>query len=198
MILVMKNVVGLIGLLVCFWACSRSDDDPNVNPDGPDGPKNATALLNDSTWYGRGKAFKVTPVVGEACSTNRFNFYVSNELPYPKGARKSAINSCIGNCNTTQYLSFEKIPLAVGTYTLTDLNACSHLPVTAANYGLIIGGDAVFASFRAEGPTSGWIQVTKADTVTNVVEGLFELTLTGPSAKTMRFRNGHFSTRVTK
>lgn len=192
----MKNVMGIIGLLVCFLACSRSDNGLAIDPDGPDGPKNATALLNDSIWYGRGNTAKVTPVAGEACSTNRFNLYVSNELPYPKGARQFAIRNCIGACNTTQYLSFEKIPLAVGKYNLTDLNACSRLPITAVNYGLIVGGDAVFASFRAEGPDSGWIQVTKIDDGESIVEGSFDLTLTGPSGKTMRFRNGHFSTRI--
>ncbi|MBD2703735.1 hypothetical protein IC229_24025 [Spirosoma sp. BT702] len=194
----MKNLLGFISLLFCFLACSRSDKDLLLTPDGPDGSKNVTALLNDSTWYGRGNASKVIAVAGDACRLNRFNLYVSNELPYPKGARESAPYDCIGPCNTTQHLSFEKVPLAVGKYNMTDLTACSPYPLTGASYGLLIGGDAIFASYTAKGTDSGWIEVTRADTVANVVEGNFELALTSQSAKSVRFRNGRFAVRLQK
>ncbi|WP_461084504.1 hypothetical protein [Spirosoma flavus] len=194
----MKIQLLYLGLLICFLACSRSDKDLLLTPDGPEGTKNVTALLNDSTWYGRGIASRVFPVAGEACRLNRFTLYVSNELPYPKGAREAALYDCVGPCNTTQHLTIEKVPLALGKYTMTDLTTCSPYPLTGASYGLIIGGDAIFASYTAKGPDSGWIEVTRADTVANVVEGNFELMLTSQSAKTVRFRNGRFIARLQK
>ncbi|MVM28897.1 hypothetical protein GO755_02550 [Spirosoma sp. HMF4905] len=188
----MKNGIQFLCLLVFIWACSRSDNDSTISPDGVNGPKNATALLNDSSWYASGSASRAFLVAGDQCTTNRFNIYLSNELPYPKGARKAAPYNCIGPCNTTQYLSFEKVPLTIGKYDVNWLTSCTPSPITGANYGLIVGGDAVFASYRAQGSNSGWIEVTRADTAANVIEGKFEVTLTSQDAKTVKFRNGSF------
>ncbi|WP_460953411.1 hypothetical protein [Spirosoma litoris] len=192
----MKNGIQFLCLLACIWACSKSNNDSPISPES--GPKNTTALLNNEDWYGTGSALKITATSADTCLTNRFSVYISNELPYPKGARKAAPYNCIGPCNTTQYLAFEKVPLAIGKYDVTRLTSCTPAPVTGASYGLIIGGDAVFSSYRAQGANSGWIEVTRADTIANVVEGKFELTLTSQDAKTVQFRNGNFALPLKK
>ncbi|QDK80988.1 hypothetical protein EXU85_21170 [Spirosoma sp. KCTC 42546] len=194
----MKNGIQFLCLLVGIWACSKSNNDSAISPDGVDGPKNAIALLNDEDWYGRGTASKVVAISGDTCRINRFNVYISNELPYPKGARKAAPYNCIGPCDQTQYLSFEKVPLAIGKYDAVRLTSCTPAPITGVSYGLIIGGDVVFTAYRAQGANSGWIEVTRADTVANVIEGKFELTLTSQEAKTVQFRNGSFTLPLQK
>ncbi|GAB4032093.1 hypothetical protein [Spirosoma gilvum] len=194
----MKNGIHLLILFGCFWACSKSNNDATIPP--LDDTKNVTASLNDSVWYGHGTASRVSPLIVGDCGKNRFNLYVSNELPYPKGLRQAAPYDCVGPCDRTQYLSFEKVPLAVGKYDLASLNTCASNPLTSVNYGLIVGGDAVFSSYIAKEPASGWIEVTKADTVANILEGKFELTLISYANNntTARFRNGLFALSLTK
>ncbi|OJW75963.1 MAG: hypothetical protein BGO59_03785 [Spirosoma sp. 48-14] len=195
----MKTSFYLLVLFGCFWACSRSTDDATIPP--LDDTKNVTASLNDSVWYGHGVASRVSPLVNGDCGKNRFNLSISNALPYPKGLRQAAPSICAGPCDRTQYLSFEKVPLAVGKYDIASLNTCASTPLTGVNYGLIVGGDAVFSSYIAKEPASGWIEITKADTVANVLEGKFEVTLVSRSdnsTATARFRNGLFSLGLTK
>lgn len=195
----MKNGLYLLVLFGCLWACSKSNNDTNIPP--LDDTKNVTASLNDSVWYGHGIASKVSPLVDGDCGRNRFNLSISNDLPYPKGLRQAAPSICAGPCDRTQYLSFEKVPLAVGKYDIASLNACASTQLTGVNYGLIVGGDAIFSSYIAKEPASGWIEVTKADTVANVLEGKFEVTLVSrstTSTATARFRNGLFALSLTK
>lgn len=195
----MKYGLSLLVLLGCLWACSKSNKDTNIPP--LDDTKNVTASLNDSVWYGHGIASRVSSLLDGDCGKNRFNLSISNNLPYPKGLRQAAPYDCVGPCDRTQYLSFEKVPLAIGKYDIASLNTCAATPLTGVNYGLIVGGDAIFSSYIAKEPASGWIEVTKADTVANVLEGKFEITLVSRSdnsTATARFRNGLFSLGLTK
>ncbi|GAB3954344.1 hypothetical protein GCM10028805_39630 [Spirosoma harenae] len=200
----MKSCVYVLVAVACLIACSRSSNDQVIDPDGPDGLKNVTALLNDSTWYAQGNASKEVAISGDSCSQNRVNLYFRNELPYPKGARKASPTDCVGPCNTTQYLSFRKVPLAVGTYDAANLTTCSPSPIYGVSYGLLVGGDAIFATYSTPSSNSGRIEITRVDPVARTIEGKFDLTLalvfgqSGQSPTTLRFRNGHFIVRLSQ
>ncbi|QDK78933.1 hypothetical protein EXU85_10075 [Spirosoma sp. KCTC 42546] len=178
-------------LVVGYLSCSQSSTTPEPEVT-IDGPYRVTATLNDSTWYGAADASKTIGLTGEtSCTKNRIDVKFSTDLPFSNTTPKQAATGCVGNCVPTQILVFHNIPLAVGKYLVSDLNACAGA-AGGVSYFLLLGGDSIIKTYTSQATSIGWIQITGYSASQQAVQGTFEIELTDTTAPTVRFKNGSF------
>ncbi|AKD53869.1 hypothetical protein [Spirosoma radiotolerans] len=189
----MKTLKWLLIAVVGLVGCSKPTPDPQVAED-------TKATLNGQAWSGFSTAWK-TP--SDSCSMNTINLSIQNTLPYPR-ARLLAPANCAGYCGD-QLLSFTRIPLAVGVYTLSAHQPCSANPTqVGVSFMTLIGGDVLRDQYQPQLTKAGTITITKYDSQGGEIEGSFEVTLvrddrwqpTSDAAETVQFQNGSFRTKL--
>lgn len=191
---IMKTLSWLPCLLFGFFACSRFVNGPN--PPRFDNRYSVNALLNGAAWFGKAYATKNLYRPSIPCTANRFIVTFETDIPHDRGAydTKAAITGCMQECLPTQLLSFSSIPLAVGRYDLASLKSCMERSSVGAGYNLLDGGDVTAIEFYG---TDGWVQVTKYDSLSKDIEGLFEVTLMSKQGELANFRQGAFKAKLT-
>jgi hypothetical protein len=185
----MKTIKWLLIIVVELLGCSKSALDPILNGD-------ANALLNEQAWGGFSTTWK-NP--SDSCEVNTVNLSIQNKLPYPK-ARLLAPTDCSGYCGD-QSLTFTRIPLAVGVYTLSTPQPCRvGTNQVGVGFATLIGGDVIRDYYRLDLTKPATIKITKYDRRTGEIEGTFDVSLvrdtrgqtTFDAAATINFRNGFF------
>jgi hypothetical protein len=178
-------------LVVGCLACSKSATAPDLVLSN-DGPGRVKATLNDSVWYGSAYASASVSLAGETtCTSNRIDIGFATDLPLNSNTSGQAVTGCLEDCVPTQKLVFRNVPLAIGTYPITGLNACAGQH-GAAFYYILLGGDSIIKTYSSQGSGIGWIQITGYNTDQKVVEGTFDVELSDENARTARFKNGRF------
>lgn len=158
---------------------------------------NATALLDYKPWFGRATATKVREAPDKPCTANRFSLNIVTDLPYDKSTNMAnQVTGCTGRCVATQLLSIDNIPLAVGWYETENLDTCCATSSSGTQYNQLLGGDAIVNTYLPK--YSNRVRITAFDSVTNIVEGTFELTLFMPENKHVYFKDGKFKATVGK
>lgn len=162
----MEAVKGILILFLGLLSCSRSTPDPDFDGD-------AKATLNEQTWGGFSATWK-NPT--DSCGVNAINLSIQNKLPYPK-ARLQASTNCVGYCGD-QSLTFIRIPLAVGVYTLSTPQPCR---VGANQVGVsfvtLIGGDVVRDQYQLDVTKPATIKISRYDPQVGEIEGTFDVRL---------------------
>ena len=189
-------------LLLSCTACAKPVNPSNRYP--------ATALLNDSTWFGNAQAVKLRPVKDDPCATqDRFFLLIRTDLPYeriPDKERFTPTTGCLGECRASQQPSFYNIPLKRGKYKIADLNKCVTFTNGTDPYTLTGYAGGVYVSYAPTGKATNRIKITRYSRESNLIEGRFKLTLTknsktetslvnaGPDRA--HFRKGKFTTHL--
>lgn len=178
--------VGLLG-------CSKSTPDPAFSGD-------TKATLNGQAWGGFSTAWK-NP--GDSCGINTVNLSIQNKLPYPR-ARLQAPALCAGYCGD-QSLTFSRLPLAVGIYTISTHQPCpAATNRVGASFTTLIGGDVIRNQYQPDSTKNGTIRITRYDPQSGEIEGTFDVSFvrdnryqtTSDAAELVIFRNGSFNTKV--
>ena len=202
-------------LALSFMGCSRPIHVP-VSPISSmlSSQYNATAMLNDATWFGSAFAQREYVVNGKPCTMDRFSLGISTDLPHPNSGPEPAggVTGCIGRCIPTQILGFQKIPLKIGRYKLSELQNCIESNVlTAGEYLLLVGGDGIINTYYPLGVTiwqgqklvtipgsdDSWVAVTRYDKDIDQVEGSFEVRLKSLQNEEVHFTKGSFKIKLT-
>ena len=189
----MKTVKWLLIIFTGLLSCSESTPDPAFSGD-------TKALLNEQAWGGFSITWK-NP--SDSCGINTISLSIQNKLAYPK-ARLQAPAFCAGYCGD-QSLTFIRIPLAVGVYTLSIPQPC---PVSnnqvAVSFTTLIGGDVVRDKYQLDLSKPATIKITKYDPQAGEIKGNFDVSLsrdnsrqtTSDAAETLNFRNGFFTAKL--
>ncbi|GAB4036210.1 hypothetical protein GCM10028809_47660 [Spirosoma gilvum] len=103
--------------------------------------------------------------------------FLKTDLPYPGTAKKRSkkVTGCQGDCSSTQILTFTDIPLKQGYYDLSKPDLCSFEKVGAQGKYLVLGTSE--ATTQAYQKATGWIEITRYDPSTGLLEGKFDLSL---------------------
>lgn len=192
----------LVLLAVICTACAK--------PVNPSSRYPATALLNDSTWFGNAQAVKLRPVKNDPCSDrDRFFLLLRTDLPYvrmPDREKFAPTTGCLGDCRAAQQVSFYNVPLKKGKYKIAVLNLCTTFTNNTDPYALTGYAGGVYVSYAPTGKTTNWVKITRYNQESNLIEGRFKLTLTknsktetslvnaGPDLA--HFRKGKFNTQL--
>ncbi|MVM31129.1 hypothetical protein GO755_13895 [Spirosoma sp. HMF4905] len=189
----MKRFKWPLILLIGLLGCSKSTPDPALSGD-------TNAMLNDQAWGGFSTTWR-NP--SDSCGINTINLSIENKLPYPK-ARLQAPALCAGYCGD-QALTFLRIPLAVGVYTLSTPQPCqASTNKVGVSFMTLIGGDVIRDQYQLDLTKTGTIKITKYDPQRGEIEGTFEVSLirdksrqtTSDAAETVNFRNGLFRAKL--
>lgn len=188
----MKTLKWVLLSLVGLMSCSKSTPDAVSTED-------ARASLNGQAWNGVSTAWKNS---ADSCGMNTVNLSIQNKLPYPK-ARLQASANCADYCGD-QSLTFTRVPLAVGVYTVSTHQPCSASanPV-GVSFTTLIGGDVVRDQYQPDLTKTGIIKITKYNPQSGELEGTFDVyfargnnrQITSDAAKTVHFQNGSFKTK---
>ena len=157
---------------------------------------NATALLNDSTWFGKAQTHNLTFKYDRPCTDKHFSIGIVTDIPHSRGYydRAAPITGCMNRCLPTQILHIAGIPLKVGKYNLSKLQRCYGASFPAG-YILLDGGDVSVVDFYGQ---EGWVEVTTYKPASKQLEGKFEVTLKSKQGEVVRFTNGTFKTKLVK
>lgn len=158
-----------------------------------DSQYSATALLNDSTWFGKAIVFK--HIQDRPCTDKHFGLGISTDIPYSRGYhnRRASVTGCMNKCVPTQYLSFTGVPLKVGRHNLASLEKCIGVSSTSIAYELLYDGDVTAMAFNCQ---RGWIEVTKYKPTSKEIEGKFEASLISNEGHVARFSRGTFRAKL--
>jgi len=168
--------------------------DPPVAPTFIIDPPNATALLNDSTWFGKARALHHNFKYDRPCTDKHFSLGIMTDIPHSKEHynRAAPVTGCMGQCLASQVFSISGVPLKVGKYDLSRLQRC-HGASLPAIYILLVGGDVSVGDFYGQ---QGWIEVTKYEPGSKQVEGKFEATLKSSQGAIVCFTKGRFKSEL--
>jgi hypothetical protein len=189
----MKTIKWLLIIFIGLLGCSKSTPDPAFGGD-------TNASLNAQAWGGFSTTWK-NP--GDSCGINAINLSIENKLPYPK-ARLQAPALCAGYCGD-QSLTFIRIPLAVGVYTLSTPQPCrASTNQVGVSFTTLIGGDIIRDKYQLDLTKPATIKITKYDPQAGKIEGTFDVSLvrdnsrqaTSDAAETINFRNGLFRAKL--
>ncbi len=160
--------------------------------------RSASALLNDSTWYGAARAFK-EDTNRLACPFRRFTLGIITDILWQslrlQNDSTPPVTGCLDTCTATQLLELQHIPLAVGYYRLIVLDTCGRYSSDKSEYDQL-DGDVIVNAFHLVRNDNSWIEITKYDAKTNVIEGAFDLTFINKANKLVHFSNSFFRTTV--
>ncbi len=149
-----------------------------------DSKYNVVAVKNDSTWFASGKALRLVPPGRKPESVKSFNVQIITDIEYPghgaKGIGKSPyVTGCIEglDCVPTQRLHFYNVPLRKGKYKISKLDKRRKIELERANFWLLAVGSGTVKQFDYQGSKPGWIRVTGFDPKTNLIDGMFSISL---------------------
>ena len=192
----MKTVNWLLVLFIGLLGCSKTAPDPAFSGD-------TKAWLNEQAWGGFSTSWK-NP--GDSCGINTINLSIENKLPCPK-ARLQATAYCAGYCGD-QELTFIRVPLAVGVYSVYSLSIPQPCQATTNQVGVsfttLIGGDVIRDQYQLDSTRPATIKVIRYDPQAGEIEGTFDVSLvrdkrrqaTSDAAETVNFRNGLFKAKL--
>ncbi|MBO0952450.1 hypothetical protein [Fibrella forsythiae] len=189
----MKGIILLFALASCL-ACSRPPTTFN-NPYG------VTALLNDSTWFGRAYAAEAAALNNNPCATGRFTVFLDSNVGYPGdqlrlSPQQMALQA--GEFVARQRLTFYNIPARKGSYRINELNQCGGIVASQGNFALLGNGSALMEPYFLQPTQTGRVRIMKIDSAARTVTGKFKVTLTAPGGRVARFRQGWFIARLPK
>lgn len=193
------HISGKAPLLLCtFFICFDNWCQPDTVTfiSGQHTTRKVTALLNDSVWYGRAHLTKEQIKVG-----GRSNWFAANfvtDLPHSKHIAQSQNlrhTGCLTPCVPSQILSFDRVPLAVGTFKLSASNTDRNRNIQV-RYDLLSGGDAITDTYLLQIGSDSWIRITKYDLKAGVVEGAFKLRMVNTNGRKAYFKDGNFRANI--
>ena len=173
---------------------------------------NVTSILNDTAWFGTGKALRIKKVEQRTEDDQKFNLIVSTDIDYPGmggGSNPNTNNGCVDpECTKTQGLMIYNIPLKKGRFNITKLDKRHPQKNEYARLSYIGNTGGVLNQYVYTGLKPGWIRITKFDKASGIVEGRFAisfsqdmnldlLTLRNSMPFKKRFTNGLFRIKLT-
>ncbi|CAG5074674.1 hypothetical protein DYBT9623_05361 [Dyadobacter sp. CECT 9623] len=140
---------------------------------------NVISVLNDSVWFGTGKALRIKEPGGEIESGQKFNLIVFTDIDYPGmggGPKPNTNNGCIDpECTRTQSLVIYNVPLKKGHFKVAKLNKRSQQKNEYASMSYIGNTGGLVNRYVYKGLKPGWIKVTKFDKDLGIVEGRLDI-----------------------
>jgi hypothetical protein len=173
---------------------------------------NVTSVLNDTAWFGTGKALKIKEVKQKIEDVREFNLIVNTDIDYPgmgSGPNPNTNNGCVDpECTKTQGLVIYNIPLKKGHFNIAKLNKRRPRKNEYARLSYIGNAGGLLNQYVYTGLKPGWIRVTKFNKASGIVEGRFAisfsqdmnldlLTLRNSMPVTKRFTDGLFRIKLT-
>jgi hypothetical protein len=173
---------------------------------------NVTGVLNDTVWFGTGKALRFKEVEPETKDVLEFNLIVSTDIDYPGmggGPNPNTNNGCVDpECTKTQGMMIYNIPLKKGRFAIAKLNKRSPRKNEYARLSYVGNAGGVLNQYLYTGSKPGWIRVTKFDKASGIVEGRFAISfsqdmnldllpLRSAMPITKRFTDGLFRVKLT-
>jgi hypothetical protein len=161
-------------------------------------PYAVTAILNDSTWFGSGAAYKpLLSVNNSSCNEEHVDIQISTDIPCYNIKVKKVVTGCVNACEPTQRLFFHNIPLVVGRYSFSTLSLCSGVDASRlVEYWWMVGDDMISRNYASRTNSQGWVDVTNYDPNQNTLEGTFEMDLIDYEKRIARFRKGVFKVKI--
>jgi hypothetical protein len=174
---------------------------------------NVTSVLNDSVWFGTGKALRIKEPGEKIESVVKFNLIVFTDIDYPSmgagGPNPNTNNGCIDlECTRTQSLVIYNVPLKKGRFNIAKLNKRSQRKNEKASLSYIGNAGGLYNHYVYKGLKPGWIKVTKFDRDLGVIEGRLNISfsqdtesellpLRNKMPSTARFTDGLFRIKIT-
>lgn len=189
----MKKLSLLLALTCCI-ACSRPPATFN-NPYG------ATAMLNDSSWYGRARAVEAEAFNKNPCATGRFTVLISTDLGYPGDVLRLSPEMVAmqkGEFVPRQRLTFYNVPSKTGTYRIGEINECGGFISWQGNFVLLLNGSGLMGAYFIQPSKANQVRVIKIDSLARTITGRFNLTLADSTGRMARFRQGWFVAKMPK
>ena len=144
------------------------------------GKHNATALLNDSSWFGTGTAIRVFSPKDQPNSIKQFNLMIITDIPfdgYKADYELPPATGCVGECIITQRLSLYNIPLKKGKYKVGKLDKRRKINIERTSYTLLINGSGLLKQYQFEGRNRNWVRITRYNKEESTIEGRFSFQL---------------------
>ncbi|MCF0063821.1 hypothetical protein MUK70_00575 [Dyadobacter chenwenxiniae] len=192
-------------IFVAFVSCTRQPSLPGNST------FNVTAVLNDSVWFGSGKALRIKEAGKNIENVRKFNLIVLTDIDYPGmggGPNPNTSNGCLDpECTRTQSLVVYNVPLKKGRFNIAKLNQHSTRKNEFASLSYIGNAGGLLNHYVYKGLKPGWIRVTKFDKKLGIVEGRFvisfsqdtesDLPLRNRMSAAARFTDGLFRIKIT-
>ena len=179
----------------------------------PNSKFSITSILNDSVWFGTGKALRIKEPGEKIESIRKFNLIVFTDIDYPGmvagGPNPNTNNGCIDpECTRTQSLVIYNVPLKKGRFNIAKLNQRSKRKNEEASLSYIGNAGGVHNHYVYKGLKPGWIKFTKFDRDLGIIEGRFNIIfsqdvdselflLRSEMPAIARFTNGLFRIKIT-
>jgi hypothetical protein len=202
----MKACCLVIIILAILTSCTKQPSLPMNSA------YNVTSVLNDTAWFGTGKAQRIKEIEQKIEDVREFNLIVSTDIDYPGmggGPNPNTNNGCIDSeCTKTQGLVIYNIPLKKGRFNIAKLNKRRPRKNEYARLSYIGNAGGVLNQYVYTGLKPGWIRITKFNKASGIVEGRFAisfsqdmnldlLTLRNSMPVTKRFTDGLFRIKLT-
>lgn len=173
---------------------------------------NVTSALNDSTWFGTGKALRIKEVEQKIENVRVFNLLISTDIDYRGmggGPNPNTNNGCVDpECTKTQSLVIFNIPMKKGRFNISKLDKRHPRKKEFARLSYIGNSGGLLNQYVYTGLNPGWIRITKFDKASRIVEGRFAISfsqdtqtdllpLRNQMPTTAQFANGLFRIKVT-
>jgi len=151
-------------------------------------------MVNDSSWYGTGKALRIKEPNQQLSDVRQFTLQVFTDIDYPgmgSGPNPNTNNGCLNaECTRTQSLMLYNIPLKKGRTSITRLNKRSQLTHEFANLSYIGNAGGLTKRYTNQGQKPSWVRVTKVDKASGIVEGRFALSFSEDTSVYNRIQKG--------
>lgn len=175
-------------------ACSRPPATFN-NPYG------VTAMLNDSTWFGRANAIDANALTNKPCAIGKITLLLATNQGYPGDRLRlppAVLAVQAGEFVPRQRLTFYDVPAKRGKYRLATLNQCGDLATRQGNFVLLLNGSGIADAYFVQTRQPNWVRISVIDSVAHTVTGRFRATLVSPAGRIARFRQGWFRAKLPK
>lgn len=202
----MKACCLFIVIFAVFTSCTKQPSLPMNSA------FNVTSVLNDTFWFGTGKALRIKEVEQKIEDVRKFNLIVHTDIDYPgmgSGPNRNTNNGCVDpECIPTQGLVIYNIPLKKGRFNIAKLNKRRPRKNEYARLSYIGNAGGILNQYVYTGLKPGWIRVTKFNKASGIVEGRLNISfsqdtesellpLRNKMPATARFTNGLFRIKIT-
>jgi hypothetical protein len=137
---------------------------------------NVTSVLNDTAWFGNGKALRLMEPDEKIEKVRIFNLIVFTDISYPGmfvgGPNPNTNNGCLDpQCTRTQSLVIYNVPLKKGRFGIAKLNKRGQIRNEYACLSYIGNAGGLVNRYVYKGLKPGWIKITRFDKNLGIVEG---------------------------
>ncbi|HEV7350995.1 hypothetical protein [Telluribacter sp.] len=139
-----------------------------------------TSSINDSPWFGTGKAQRLVPVGSSPEAVRQFNLQFITDIDFPgnsSATRSPKITGCVEDCIPTQRLHIYNIPLRKGKFKISKLDKRRMVEQEMTNFWLLFDGGGMAKNYHYQGSTPAWVRITRYDRQSQTIEGRFAFTL---------------------